>query len=301
MKPGQALNTMRWLVRDTLYQSLSSGVFWFSLAIIVAACLFCLGARVAGADSDRIELASGLVEFSGQQGLPGAVRTVEAYLAAGVADVGGLLLALLWTAGFLPGFLEPAAASVLLAKPAPRWLLLVGKTAGVLAFVGLQAILFVGGTWIALGLRTNVWDATYLVCIPLLLFHFAVFFSFSALLAVATRSATVCVFGSVLFWLLCWGLNFGRHATHAVTEVQGLSGLLSTTTELAYWVLPKPLDFQLMLSDGLQPGEVFARLVSTANLAEAGVWHPLASAIASASAGAVLFALAAYEFVSADY
>jgi ABC-type transport system involved in multi-copper enzyme maturation permease subunit len=229
------------------------------------------------------------------------VHTVEAYLAAGVADVGGLLLALLWTAGFLPGFLEPAAASVLLAKPAPRWLLLVGKTVGVLAFVGLQAILFVGGTWVALGLRTNVWDPSYLLCIPLLLLHFAVFFSFSAMLAVATRSSTACVFGSVLFWIMCWGLNFGRHVTHVVSDLHGVSNILGATTEVAYWVLPKPLDFQLMLSDGLQPGEVFARLVSTASLAEAGVWHPLASAVASASAGVVLFALAAYEFVTADY
>jgi ABC-type transport system involved in multi-copper enzyme maturation permease subunit len=298
MTPGQALNTMRWLVRDTLYQSLSSGIFWFSLAVIAIASAFCLTARVAG---ERIDLASGLVEFSGPQGLPSAVHTVEAYLAAGVADVGGLLLALLWTAGFLPGFLEPAAASVLLAKPAPRWLLLVGKTVGVLAFVGLQTILFVGGTWLALGLRTNVWDAGYLLCIPLLLLHFAVFFSFSAMLAVATRSSTACVFGSVLFWIMCWGLNFGRHVTHVVSDLHGVSNVLGATTEVAYWVLPKPLDFQLMLSDGLQPGEVFARLVSTASLADAGVWHPLASAVASASAGVVLFALAAYEFVTADY
>src|SRR5580704_8787430 len=48
-------------------------------------------------------------------------------------DVAGLLLALLWTAGFLPTFLEPAHASILLAKPTPRWQLLVGKFVGVLA------------------------------------------------------------------------------------------------------------------------------------------------------------------------
>jgi ABC-type transport system involved in multi-copper enzyme maturation permease subunit len=301
MRPSDALKTIRWLVRDTLYQSLSSGVFVFSIAVIAIATAFCLTARVAGDESERLELASGLVDFSAGQGLPSAVHAVEAFLAAGVADVGGLLLALLWTAGFLPGFLEPAAASVLLAKPAPRWLLFAGKTLGVLAFVGLQAVLFVGGSWVALGVRTNVWDAAYLLCIPLLLLHFAVFFSFSALLAVATRSSTVCVFGSVLFWLMCWGLNFGRHVTHVVSDLPGVSSMLSVTTEIAYWVLPKPLDFQLMLADGLQPDAVFARLVSTANLADAGVWHPLASAAASASAGLVLFVLAAYEFVSADY
>ena len=84
---------------------------------------------------------------------------------------------------------------MLLAKPVPRWLLLAGKFVGVLAFVALQGSLFVGGTWLALGVRTGVWDAAYFLCVPLLLLHFAVFFSFSAMLAVATRSTVACVLG----------------------------------------------------------------------------------------------------------
>ena len=51
----------------------------------------------------------------------------------------------------------------------PRWSLLAGKFLGVLAFVALQASLFVGGTWLALGLRTGVWDPTYFLCVPILL------------------------------------------------------------------------------------------------------------------------------------
>jgi ABC-type transport system involved in multi-copper enzyme maturation permease subunit len=301
MKAGPAFTAARWLLRDTLYQALSSGVFWLLLAISVAASLFCLTATVSDDGSDRIELASGLIEFSAAQGVPGAVRSLEAYLAAGVADVGGLLLALLWTAGFLPGFLEPAAASVLLAKPAPRWALLAGKFLGVLAFAALQAIVFLGGTWMALGMRTGVWDVAYLMCLPLLLVHFAVFFSFSAMLAVVTRSPVACVFGSVLFWLMCWGMNFGRHATRIVPELHGVSSVLMVLSEAAYWVLPKPLDFQLILADGLQPGEVFARLVSTASLAQAGAWHPLGSVAASVAAGLLLLGLAAYEFIHSDY
>ena len=57
-----------------------------------------------------------------------------------VADTGGILLALVWTAGFLPTFLEPGAASVLLAKPVPRWSLLAGKFLGILIFVAFQAL-----------------------------------------------------------------------------------------------------------------------------------------------------------------
>ena len=107
------------------------------------------------------------------------------------------------------GAFGPHSASVLLAKPTARWLLLLGKYIGVLTFVGFQVVLFVGLTWLALGLRTGVWDRAYLWCVPLLVLQFAVFYSFSVLLAVLTRSTVACVFGSVLFWLVAWGINYG--------------------------------------------------------------------------------------------
>ena len=91
----------------------------------------------------------------------------------------------------------------------PRWQLLLGKYLGVLTFVGFQVVLFVVLTWLALGVRTQVWDLAYWWCIPLLLVQFAIFYSFSVLLAVVTRSTVACVFGSMLFWLLAWGINYG--------------------------------------------------------------------------------------------
>ena len=166
----------------------------------------------------------------------------------------GLLLTLVWTAGFLPGFLAPQAIAVLLAKPVPRWGLLAGKYLGVLAFVLAQAVLFVGGTWLALALRTGVWDTVYLLCIPLLLLQFAVFFGFSLLLAVCFRSTVVCVFGSIAFWGLCWAVNFGRHAVMAADAVAGcgkFSALAVRAVDVAYWIMPKPVDLGCLAFDAL--------------------------------------------------
>src|SRR5439155_25197293 len=133
---------------------------------------------------------------------------------------------------------------VLLAKPVPRWSLLAGKYVGVLAFVAFFALVFVGGTWLALGLRTGVWDKRYFLCVPLLLIHFAIFFSFSAFLAVWTWSTTWTMFGSLAFWLLCWGVNFGRHAA--------LAGASTTwALEAGYWLLPKPADLGWILVEAL--------------------------------------------------
>ena len=137
---------------------------------------------------------------------------------------------------------------MLLAKPVPRWGLLAGKYLGVLAFVLAQAVFFVGGTWLALALRTGVWDAAYLLCIPLLLLQFAVFFGFSLLLAVCFRSTVVCVFGSIAFWGICWAINFGRHAVMAAAAVAGcgkFSTLAVRMADIGYWILPKPVDLGL--------------------------------------------------------
>ena len=80
-----------------------------------------------------------------------------------------------------------------------------------LAFVLAQAVYFVGGTWLALALRTGVWDTAYLLSVPLLLLQFSVFFAFSLLLAVCFRSTVVCVFGLDLLLGLCWAINLARH------------------------------------------------------------------------------------------
>jgi hypothetical protein len=189
---------------------------------------------------------------------------------------------------------------VLLAKPVPRWSLLAGKYIGVLVFVAFQALVFVGGTWLALAVATGVWDPTYFLCIPILLLHFAVFYSFSALLAVSTRSAVACAVGSTLFWLLCWGMNFGRHSVLSLPDLRGLGQSFGFATELGYWMLPKPLDFHLVLVDLLQAENV-VRVVDTAALAQRGAWSPGLSVLSSLAAGVVLLAMAMYEFVLADY
>ena len=127
--------------------------------------------------------------------------------------------------------------------------------------------------------------------------HFAVFFSFSAMLASATRNTAACVFGTVLFWMLCWAMNFGRHAAMSSLDPHILSPAFGWTIDAAYWVLPKPLDFQLALAgrtghDGL---------MGLNHVTERGVWSPALSVLASALCGVVLLGVAAYDFVTAEY
>jgi len=281
------------MVRDTFRQSWASGIGWLLLGLSTLSIAVCLSVSVSGPrtlerpgenpdflprfDADAhdlqklkqsgvavadgaLRLAFGAVRVPLARDTRSAVHFLELILAAGVADTLGLLLALVWTAGFLPGFLEPRAVAVLLAKPVSRWALLGGKYLGVLAFVLAQATYFVVGTWLALALRTGIWDASYLMSVPLLLLHFAIFFSFSLLLATCTRSTVACVFGSIAFWGICWGINYGRHAVVAAAQVApqaGFSWLLVQLVNLGYWLFPKPIDIGRLVFDALGAGANF--------------------------------------------
>lgn len=378
MNFSSAFLTIRWLIRDTFRQAVASRISWAMLIVSGVAIFFCLSVGIVGEpveperqsgyskeiipeseakkldpnivrDSQvtvrggELSLLFGAIRVPMERRRDKAVRGVQVILARDVADTVGLLLALIWTAGFLPSFLEPANASVLLAKPPPRWSILTGKFLGVLTFLLVQAIFFVFGTWLALGIKTAVWDPQYLLCIPVLLIHFAIFFSFSTLLAVWTRSTVSCVFGTILFWLLCWGMNYGHHAMLARKlddrrlQVQtehllvltaapggGLPGSVpwsglglinqwnpgrpppvtpasSVLMEIGYWIMPKPADMGIILSDALKADDFVGQLTEYKILRKHDAFHLQLSVLSSLLIMVVFLALAGYEFVTTDY
>ncbi|MDR3638307.1 MAG: transcriptional regulator [Isosphaeraceae bacterium] len=260
-------------------------------------------ARREGIDTlrGRMTLAFGAVSFPVSRERRDAVHFLELLLAGGIAGTAGILLALVWTAGFVPSFLEPNAASVLLAKPVTRRQLLLGKYFGVLAFVAFQVVLFVALTWLALGVRTNVWDMTYWWCIPLLLLQFAIFYSFSALLAVMSRSTVACVFGSVLFWLLAWGINYGSVMTRALPESHYLASSTRASAKAAYWIFPKPIDGGLILFNALDAQHHFEKPEVFRVLEADKGFSPGLSVLSSLVMTVALLALSARELEGMDY
>src|SRR6185437_14746662 len=132
------------LTRDTFRQAWSSGVGAIMLAVSAVCAGLCLSASVSGdvalqtsgepsyflpaasatdpatARREGVETVRGQLTLAfGAVGVPvgrdrvEAVRFVELLLAWGAAGTLGLLAALVGTAGFVPAFLEPRAASAL--------------------------------------------------------------------------------------------------------------------------------------------------------------------------------------------
>jgi hypothetical protein len=247
------------------------------LSVSAVSTLFCLGVSIDGVGTFRddwdllsangeplngpnpqpahLNLLFGAFRVTMHRDAEAEIRLLHTIFATWVAGSAGVLLTLVWTACFLPDFLQPSSASVLLAKPTPRWLILAGKFTGVVLFVALQAALFFGGTWLALGLRTGIWIEDYLLGVPLFVASFAALYSFSVLLASTFRSTLACVLAVVLFWALCFGLNYARHSAVAYPQLapgaEPLPALTEILVGLAYWLLPKPADFTIMLERAL--------------------------------------------------
>jgi hypothetical protein len=318
------------MVRDTFRQAAASRLLAVMLGLTGLCVVFCLGVSVSGVEerekhpdelplyvprsqadekvreegitvpAGEVSLGFGLARFEVTKNRADAVRLIQVWLAGVLADTAGVLLALVWTAGFLPAFLDPQAATVLLAKPTRRGAVLAGKYLGVVGFVGLQAVAFTAGTWLALGVGTGVWDGAYWLAAPLLVVHFAVFYAVSSFLAVCTRSTAVCVFGTLLFWLLCWAMNLTHHRLGGA-EVPGVAPLAGTLIDAWYWVLPKPLDLGGIFFDALRAADHAAAVPEVAAAKARGDFHPELAVLTSVLFAVGLLAVAAHEFKTQDY
>ncbi|HVS37378.1 MAG TPA: ABC transporter permease subunit, partial [Gemmataceae bacterium] len=306
-------------------QSLASRAFWLLLGLSIVGILLCLSVSVQGATAvkpageielfgaDRqpftgmnngrgaITLGFGAIHVEQWRDPESSIRMLEILLALIVGGALGMLLLLLWASGFLPEFLRPRAASVLLTKPIPRWALLVGKFLGVLAVVAVQVAFFVLGTWAALGFRTGVWHPGYLVCIPMLVLEFAVLYSFSVLIAVWTRNTAVCVVGSLVLWALCSAVNFNRLAVVAHTEgTATASPVVGALYEVGYWLLPKPVDLETASQEALEAEKHFRPLPEVKAL-ESNRSSLVLSVLTSLLFSAALLALAGRRLTKVDY
>ncbi len=279
MTSPQVIYLLRWIIGNTFRQAMASTVFWLLLGFSALAILFCLGLSIEGGDNLRpegdflyhpktgalltepttdlgsISLFFGAFRVSLPRDRESGVHLVQVVLGTWVAGGVGLLVMLVWTAGFIPEALRPENSAVQFAKPVPRWLFVVGTYVGVLCFVIFHAAVFFLGTWLAMSVRTGVWLPSYLIGMVLLVIHFAAIYSVSVLIGVWTRSTVATALGSILFWAVCLLVNDGRHAAVALPQLSPhsppLSSLSLALMEAMYWVLPKPADFFHILGQAL--------------------------------------------------
>jgi len=121
-----------------------------------------------------------------------------------------IFVAVLVTAPIIPRTFEAGAIDLLLSKPISRSMLLIAKYIGGCAFILLNATYFIVGLWLIVGLRLDVWSQKLLLCIPIFLFQFAIYYAVSTLAGVVWKNSIVSISITVLFFLACFSVGMAK-------------------------------------------------------------------------------------------
>ncbi|MFV0444022.1 MAG: ABC transporter permease [Planctomycetaceae bacterium] len=132
----------------------------------------------------------------------------------------GVFAAVIFTSTMIPQMFEPGAIDLLLSKPISRSGAFLAKFVGGCAFIFLNAVLFVGGLWLILGLRHGQWRPELFWTIPLFLLAFTIYFSISAYVGVRWKNPIL----SIALTLVAWLVTFTLHQTWYFGQRLALDG-----------------------------------------------------------------------------
>jgi len=118
------------------------------------------------------------------------------------------LLGILVTASIIPDMLQPGSLHLLLSKPISRSLLLLSKYVGGCAFVFLCVVQLIVGLYLIAGVRLDIWNPRLLLCIPVAVFSFAVFYSVSLVAGLWWRSSILAIGVTLICGTLFFVLGF---------------------------------------------------------------------------------------------
>ncbi|CAN5346924.1 hypothetical protein BH10PLA2_BH10PLA2_32080 [soil metagenome] len=223
----------------------------------------------------------------------------------------GILAGVVITAFFIPNMLRKGTIDLLLAKPIPRWSLLLYKYIGGLSFVFLNASFVIVGLWVVLGLRSGIWAPGFLVAIFGITFFFAILYAVSTFFAVLTRSPIVSILMTVVVWafLFAVGLIFqfidGRRHAEITPEAAVADAISDTwwakTIQVVHFVLPRTHDLDVLTTHFIANSLLSEseRKAQGINSAISLSW--MESLTVSAVFVAVLLSLSCWRFSVKDY
>ena len=108
--------------------------------------------------------------------------------------------------------------------------------------------------------------------------------------------------GSVAFWFLCWGMNYGRHCLLALqADMPPMHGILRWMVEAGYWILPKPVDVGMILDNVLGASDSFSSVAQLQKIQKMGEFHPDLSLATSFLFAVVMIFIAARQLSETDY
>jgi len=229
---------------------------------------------------------------------------VEIGMADQIGGFWGVMIAIIFTAGFVPGMLQKGTLDLLLAKPVRRPFVLLTKYVGGLFYAFIPAAFLIGGCWLAISVRSGYWNFGFLTSIGVLVVVFAILYSFTVLMGVMFRSTI----GSILLTIGLWFFSFiiaNGHAAMRLPEIAPkVPAALTKTLGVLKLGLPRTTEWGQISQIYTMKGNLGSDMdVVMESRQSQGVEPPAWGSLALSSAGfiAVMLGLACWLFARRDY
>jgi ABC-2 type transport system permease protein len=160
-----------------------------------------------------------------------------------------MFLAVFASSGLIPSVLEPGRIELLLSKPLSRTHILLGRYAGNVLVVLLNASYLVLGVWTILGVKTGIWSPVFLVAIATTTFIFSVLLSVVVLIGVLFESAALSTMVAVALMII----------SPILAQTNLMMRLLSSEWSrdlwrVLYYAFPKVWELGRITLDAIQSG-----------------------------------------------
>ncbi len=150
----------------------------------------------------------------------------------------GVFCGILVTASIIPNTFDAGSINLLLSKPISRSLLYLSKFAGGCSFVLINATYLIVGLWLIVAWRFGIWNTRLLLCIPVFLFLFVLYYSVSGLAGLIWRNTVVSITITILFWFACFVVGQSKltidtfvHNPNRIVRLTTAEGELIAATE----------------------------------------------------------------------
>jgi len=143
------------------------------------------------------------------------------------------------TANFITSIMEKGTIDLLISKPVPRWLYIVGRFSGsMLIMLGEVAYLIIG-LWLVVGASSGMWNARFLLNIFFIWITFGGIYSIVVLLSVITKSSMLALIGSFVIYVIVGLLLPLAAFIDKLLNGEGHQGVLYYIGKGAQYVIPR--------------------------------------------------------------
>ena len=144
------------------------------------------------------------------------------------------------TSGLINSQMEKGAIDLLLSKPVPRWIYILGRYAGGVLIIALEASWFILGMWVVVSTATGMWNISFLLCAFFITLGFAGIFSIVVLVAVLSRSSALSIIIGIGLFFINGLISLG-HGIETMVATNGKSWL-TMIANILYYIFPSSTD-----------------------------------------------------------